>query len=162
MSKGAAGQTMSGLGAAASSMIKLSIGAGQATASPPIGPALGQKGVKAIDFCKQFNEATKKYVLGTPLLTRITVNSDRTFQFEIKSPSVSYLLKKASGVATCSTSKIVGQICPQQLYEIAKLKVQDPNLTSMGMERIFKSLVCYARQLGFDIVPVNAAMHETS
>lgn len=134
------------------SIIKLCVGAGQATASPPIGPALGQKGVKAIDFCKQFNETTKNYVPGTPLLTHITINPDRTFCFEIRSPQTSFLLKKVAGVTSCSTKEIVGQISPQQLYEIAKLKILDPILAPMGLENVYKMLVASARHIGLEIV----------
>jgi large subunit ribosomal protein L11 len=137
---------------AAASIIKLSIGAGQASAAPPIGPALGQKGVKAIDFCKQFNEATKQYIPGIPLLTQITVKPDRTFSFEVRSPSTSYLLKRAAGISTCSTNNFVGQVTPQQIYEISKLKLKDPILANMGLENVYKMIAAYAHQIGLEVI----------
>ena len=79
-------------------IVKLIVGAGQAAPSPPVGPALGSKGIKAIDFCKEFNARTASYQPGTPIPVLITIKPDRTFQFEMKSPPTGFLLLKALGL----------------------------------------------------------------
>jgi large subunit ribosomal protein L11 len=145
--------------------LKLVIAAGQASASPPIGPALGQRGIKAMDFCKQFNElSSKSYQPGTPLRCRIMINqADRSFQFIIKPPLTSHLLKHAvlgSAVGTtsaqdtllCSTGLYIAEICPQQLYEIAKIKHTDPALKTLPLHSVYKMVVASARANGFKIV----------
>jgi large subunit ribosomal protein L11 len=83
---------------AVTSLVKMYVPAGQATPTPPIGPVLGQKGVKAIDFCKQFNDRTKDVVNGAPMRVHVTVRPDRTFSFDVMTPTASYFLKKAAGI----------------------------------------------------------------
>ncbi|KAF2487194.1 ribosomal protein L11, N-terminal domain-containing protein [Neohortaea acidophila] len=80
-------------------IVKLIVGAGQASPSPPVGPALGSKGVKSMDFCKEFNARTANYITGTPIPARVTVRPDRSFTFEIRTPPTASLLLSAAGVA---------------------------------------------------------------
>ncbi|KAF2661726.1 ribosomal protein L11 [Lophiostoma macrostomum CBS 122681] len=88
-------------------IVKLIVGAGQASPSPPVGPALGSKGVKSMDFCKEFNARTAHYIPGTPIPARITVRPDRSFTFSLRTPPTATLLLSAAGVAL-SKSKIRG------------------------------------------------------
>ncbi|KAF2005870.1 ribosomal protein L11, partial [Amniculicola lignicola CBS 123094] len=88
-------------------MVKLIVGAGQASPSPPVGPALGSKGVKSMDFCKEFNARTAHYIPGTPIPSLITIRPDRTFTFSLRTPPTATLLLSAAGVAP-SKSKIKG------------------------------------------------------
>lgn len=106
-------------------LIKLIVGAAQATPSPPVGPALGSKGVKAIDFCKEFNARTAHFNPGTPIPTVVTVKPDRTFSFEVKSPPTAWLILKAAGVEkgiAHGKDPAVGTISLKHVYEIAKIK----------------------------------------
>lgn len=138
------------------SVVKLTIGAGNASAAPPVGPALGQRGVKAIEFVKQFNERSKNYISGSPLQALITIKPDKSFSFIIRPPSTSYFLKKTSGLSLAnvvgSTSQLVGQIAPQQLYEIAKIKASDPSFQGVSLEKIFTMMTSCARTMGLEIV----------
>lgn len=106
-------------------LVKLIVNAGQASPTPPVGPALGSKGVKAIDFCKEFNARTAHYNPGVPIPTLVTVKPDRTFSFEIKSPPTAWLILKAAGaekgIANAKDPK-VGSISLKHVYEIAKIK----------------------------------------
>ncbi len=110
----------------------MQVPAGKANPSPPIGPALGQRGLNIMEFCKAFNAATQKDIEpGTPIPVVITAYADRTFSFITKTPPVSYYLKKYSGVAKGSNTPgkgdTVGNITVVQLKEIAKLKMKDLN-----------------------------------
>ncbi len=111
--------------------IKLQVPAGKANPSPPIGPALGQRGLNIMEFCKAFNASTQGVEPGTPIPVVITAYADRTFSFVTKTPPVSFYLKKFAGVAKGSTTPgkgdIVGEIKVAQLREIAKLKMKDLN-----------------------------------
>lgn len=110
--------------------IKLQIPAGKANPAPPIGPALGQAGLNIMEFCKQFNAATQKTEVGTPIPVVITAYKDRSFTFIMKQPPVAYFLLKAAGIAkgTGTTGKqIVGKVTMAQIKEIAKQKMQDMN-----------------------------------
>ena len=132
--------------------VKLQIPAGQANPAPPIGPVLGQHGVNIMEFCKQFNAKTQKQAGEiTPVV--ITIFKDRTFTFEIKTPPVSYLIKKAikieKGSAVPNKDK-VGQITKQQVYEIAKQKMTD--LNCYDDEAAFKIVAGTARSMGVDVV----------
>ena len=155
MSKAAAGKAV----ASFNSVVKLILNAGGASAAPPVGPALGQRGVKAIEFAKQFNEQSKRYAPGTPLQAVITVKPDKSFSFVIRPPTTSHLLKSASGLAAMnvfgSTSHLVGQISPQQLYEISKIKATDPSFEGLSLEKIFSMIVSCARAMGLEIVKFN-------
>jgi large subunit ribosomal protein L11 len=114
--------------------IGLQVPAGSATPSPPIGPALGQRGVNIMEFCKAFNAATADLEKGTPIPTKITVFSDKSFTFITKSPPASFLIKKAMGLKSGSKEpgKInVGKITRKQLEEIATIKMADLNANDM-------------------------------
>ena len=131
--------------------IKLQVPAGQANPSPPVGPALGQHGVNIMEFCKAFNAQTQGIDLGSPVPVVITVYSDRSFTFEMKTPPASFLLKKAVGVTSGSgepNTKKVGVVTRVQLEEIAKIKT--PDLTAAGLEASIKTIAGSARSMGID------------
>ncbi|PVU95248.1 hypothetical protein BB559_002810 [Furculomyces boomerangus] len=139
-----------------SAILKLLVPAQKASPSPPIGPALGQRGVKSMDFCKKFNDLTKEIVAETPIPTIITIKPDRTFSFIIKSPPTSYLLKKAAGIekgAKKPGSETVGKISLKHVYEIGKLKQKDPGLQHVELESICKSVIGSARSIGIEVKP---------
>ena len=129
--------------------IKLQVPAGAANPSPPIGPALGQQGVNIMEFCKQFNAQTSKLEKGLPIPTVITVYSDRSFTFVMKTPPASVLIRKAIGIekgsGTPNTSK-VGKISRKQLEEIAKTKMAD--LTAADMDAAVRTIAGSARSMG--------------
>ncbi|MDR3113209.1 MAG: 50S ribosomal protein L11 [Endomicrobium sp.] len=135
-------------------MIKLQIPAGGANPAPPVGPALGQQGVNIMDFCKQFNERTKKMEQGMTIPVVITVMEDRSFTFITKMPPVASLVKKAAGVAKASgvpNRNKVGKITAAQVEEIAKQKM--PDLNANGDINAAKLMVeGTARSMGIDIV----------
>lgn len=118
--------------AAAASFVRLLVPAGKASAQPPVGPALGAKGVKAMDFAKEFNARTAHLEVGIPTPALVTINPDRTFSFQIKTPPTSILLKRAAGIQTGAGkpgSEVAGTITMKHIYEIAKIKMQDvPNV----------------------------------
>lgn len=154
--KGPSGNTSSAMPSMAAAVIKLTVGAGAASPAPPVGPALGQKGVKAMEFAKQFNEQTKHYLAGCPLQARIHVNPDKTFSFVTRLPTTSYFLKRVSGLEEAnvvgSSSSYVGQITPQQLYEVAKIKSADPSFSSLSLQQVFSMVTNNAREMGLEIV----------
>ena len=136
--------------------IKLQIKAGEANPSPPVGPALGQHGVNIMEFCKQFNAQTQKAEKGLPTPVVITVYSDRSFTFVLKTPPASVLIKKAigieSGSATPNTNK-VGKITRKQLEEIAKLK--QPDMTAASLDAGVRTIAGSARSMGVDVEGVS-------
>ncbi len=115
-------------------LIKLQIPAGKANPSPPVGPALGQKGLNIMDFCKQFNAATQKMEPGIPVPVVITAYEDKSFTFITKLPPVSYYIKKAANVKSGSkepTKVVAGQITMAQVKEIAEAKMPDLNCSTV-------------------------------
>ena len=133
--------------------IKLQVPAGKANPSPPIGPALGQRGVNIMEFCKAFNAQTQGEEVGTPLPTVITVYADRSFSFVTKTPPASYLLKKAAGLK--SGSKEPGKasavkIKHSQVVDIANAKMKD--LNANDVESAAKIIEGSARSMGLEIV----------
>ncbi|PVV04443.1 hypothetical protein BB560_001053 [Smittium megazygosporum] len=137
-------------------IIRMLVGAQKATPSPPIGPALGQRGVKSMDFCKQFNERTKKIQPGTPTPTLITVRPDRTFSFVTKTPPTSWLLKRAAGIekgAQKPGSEVVGELSLKHIYEIALIKQQDLHLQHISLENLCKTVIGSAKSVGINVVP---------
>lgn len=131
--------------------IKLQVKAAQANPSPPVGPALGQHGVNIMEFCKAFNAQTQGYEAGMPLPVIITVYSDRSFTFIIKTPPASVLLKKAAGIQSGSktphTHK-VGKVTRAQLEEIAKAKL--PDLTASTLDAAVRTIAGSARSMGLE------------
>jgi large subunit ribosomal protein L11 len=140
---------------AAEVLVRLLVSAGKASPQPPVGPALGARGVKSMDFCKQFNDKTKHIVTDTPVPTVITIKPDRTFTFITKTPPTTFLLKRAAGIdkgAQKPGSEIVGQVSLKHVYEIAKLKQQDTNLTHLSLESICGSIIGVAKSVGIQVV----------
>ena len=133
------------------SIIKLQVPAGQANPAPPIGPVLGQHGVNIMEFCKQFNAKTQKQ-MGEVTPVIITVYKDRSFTFELKTPPVSYLLKKAAKIEKGSgvpNRDKVGSLNKTQIAEIAKQKMVD--LNAYDAEAAYKIVAGTARSMGIDI-----------
>jgi large subunit ribosomal protein L11 len=133
--------------------IKLEVKAGSATPSPPIGPALGQRGVNIMGFCKEFNARTGDMEKGTPLPTVITVYQDKSFTFVTKTPPASYLLKKAAGLAKGSGTtgrETVGKVTRAQLREIAQVKMKD--LNANDIEAAARIIEGSARAMGLSVV----------
>ena len=133
-------------------IVKLQVPAGQANPAPPIGPVLGQHGVNIMEFCKQFNAKTQKQAGEiTPVI--LTVFKDRSFTFEIKTPPVSYLLRKAAKVEKGSgvpNKDKVGRLSKDQVKEIAKVKMVD--LNCYDEDAAFKIVAGTARSMGIDII----------
>ncbi|BCK04341.1 50S ribosomal protein L11 [Vibrio cholerae] len=129
--------------------VKLQVAAGMANPSPPVGPALGQRGVNIMEFCKAFNARTESLEKGLPTPVVITVYSDRSFTFETKTPPASVLLKKAAGIKSGSarpnTAK-VGTITDAQIQEIAATKATD--MTGADIEAMKRSIAGTARSMG--------------
>jgi large subunit ribosomal protein L11 len=132
--------------------VKLQVPAGSANPSPPIGPALGQQGVNIMEFCKQFNAQTQKLEKGLPIPVIITVYSDRSFTFIMKTPPASVLIRKAIGIDKGSgvpNTQKVGKISRKQLEEIAKTKT--PDLTAADLEAAVRTIAGTARSMGVDV-----------
>ena len=132
--------------------IKLQVPAGQASPSPPVGPALGQHGLNLMDFCKAFNARTKEAEQGLPVPVVITVYRDKSFEFIIKTTPASILIKKAAGVEKgrgTPNSEKVGKVTRSQLQEIAKKK--DPDLTASNIDAAIRTLEGSARSAGIEV-----------
>lgn len=133
-------------------MVKLQLQAGQATPSPPVGPALGQHGVNIMEFCKAFNERTKSQE-GTVIPALITIFSDRTFNFITKTPPATFLIKKAAKLAKGAHNpkkEMAGSIARSQIKEIAQLKMQDLNAKDLaGAMKIIEGTT---RSMGIEVV----------
>lgn len=133
--------------------IKLEIVAGQASPAPPVGPALGQQGVNIMGFVREFNERTKKMDEGTVVPVLITVFKDKSFNFVVKTPPASYLLKKAAGIAKGSgapNKDKVGKVTRKQIEEIARIKL--PDLNAYDVEAAAKIIEGTARNMGLEII----------
>ena len=129
--------------------IKLQVKSGSANPSPPVGPALGQKGVNIMEFCKAFHARTEKMEKGMPFPVVITVYSDRSFTFETKTPPASYLLKTAAGLKSGSprpNTQKVGTIARAKIQEIAEMKAAD--MTGADIEAMTRSIEGTARSMG--------------
>ena len=124
--------------------LKLQVPAGSANPSPPIGPALGQRGLPIMEFCKQFNAQTQKLEKGLPIPVIITVYSDRSFTFIMKTPPASVLIRKAIGIEKGSgvpNTQKVGKISRKQLEEVAKTKT--PDLTAADLEAAVRTIATF-------------------
>jgi large subunit ribosomal protein L11 len=135
-------------------IIKLQVPAGKANPSPPIGPALGQRGLNIMEFCKAFNAATQNLEPGVPIPVVITAYADRSFTFVTKSPPNSYFLKKAAGVEkgsqTTGKGRPLGRVTMAQIREIAEQKMQD--LNAKDVEGAYRMLIGSARSMGLEVV----------
>ena len=135
-------------------IIKLQVPAGKANPSPPIGPALGQRGLNIMEFCKAFNAATQNLEPGMPIPVVITAFGDRSFTFVTKSPPNSYFLKKAAGIEkgsqTTGKGSAVGRVTMEQIREIAEKKMQD--LNAKDIDGACRMLVGSARSMGLEVV----------
>ncbi len=134
--------------------IKLQVPAASATPSPPIGPALGQRGLNIMMFCKEFNARTQELEKGAPCPTVITYYTDKSFSFEIKTPPVTHFLKKAASISSGSKTPgkggSIGTVTAAQVREIAEAKVKDLNANSV--EAAVKMIEGSARSMGLEVV----------
>ncbi len=133
--------------------VKLQIAAGKANPSPPVGPALGQRGLNIMEFCKAFNAATQKLEPGIPIPVVITAYADRTFSFITKMPPVSYYLKKAAGIAKASKEPgktKAGKVTKAQIADIAKEKIGDLNCSTI--EAAESMIAGQAVSMGIEVV----------
>ncbi len=133
-------------------IVKLQVSAGQANPAPPIGPALGQHGLNIQDFCSKFNEATKDKI-GDIIPVEITIYTDRTFDFKLKTPPAAELLKKAAGIEKGSgvpQKDKVGKVSRKQIREIAEKKMAD--LNTNDIEAAMKIIEGTAKQMGIEVV----------
>ena len=131
--------------------VKLQINGGQANPAPPVGPALGQRGINIMEFCKAFNEKTKNFI-GKPVPVIITVYKDKKFDFIIKSPPATYFIKEAAKLKSGSTEpgrQIVGSITKKQAEEIAKKKMAD--LNAYDLDEAIKIIAGSARSMGIEV-----------
>ena len=136
-----------------SGYIKLQVPAGQASPSPPIGPALGQRGLNIMEFCKAFNAQTQNVEQGVPVPTTITVYADKSFSFIMKTPPVSHFLKVAAGIekgaAEAGRDEVVGQVTAAQVREIAEKKMVD--LNANDIEAACRMVAGSARSMGLEV-----------
>ncbi len=133
--------------------IKLQVPAGQANPSPPIGPALGQRGLNIMEFCKQFNAQTQKMEAGMPIPVTITAYADRTFTFIMRTPPASYFLKKAAKLESGSKTPgrdSAGKVTKAQIREIAEKKMAD--LNANDIEAACRMIAGSARSMGLEVV----------
>ncbi|WFD28290.1 mitochondrial 54S ribosomal protein YmL19 [Malassezia nana] len=138
--------------AAVATIVKLMVPAGKASAQPPVGPALGAKGVKAMDFAKEFNARTADLEPGLLIPTVVTIQPDRTFNFKTLTPPTSLLLKRAANITTGARkpgAEITGTISIKHVYEIAKIKCHDVEISEKEMCKVIAGS---ARSLGIKIV----------
>jgi len=132
--------------------LKLQVPAGKANPSPPIGPALGQRGINIMEFCKAFNAKTQEIEPGAPCPTIITYYQDKSFTFEIKTPPASYLIKKAANLTSGSKTPgraNAGSVTVKQVREIAEAKMKDLNANSV--EAAMQIIVGSARSMGIEV-----------
>src|SRR5216117_2554018 len=133
-------------------LIKLQVPAGKANPSPPIGPALGQRGLNIMEFCKAFNAQTQKMEKGSPIPVVITIYGDRSFTFEMKTPPMSHFLKKAAKLESGSKTPgrdIAGSVTKAQVKEIAAAKMKDLNCNTI--EAAMKMVEGSARSMGLEV-----------
>lgn len=137
-----------------SSKLRVDIPAGMASSAPPLGSQLGQRNINIENFCKDFNKKTAHLKEGIPLPCRVKVNSDRTYDLVIHKPSTTYYLKQAAGIQKGKIKKgeVAGKITLKHLYEIAKIKMEDPPNALLTLEQICQMIIGTARTCGIEIV----------
>ncbi|XP_011874713.1 PREDICTED: 39S ribosomal protein L11, mitochondrial [Vollenhovia emeryi] len=137
-----------------SSKLRVDIPAGMASSAPPLGSQLGQRNINIENFCKDFNKRTANIKEGIPLPCRVKVHSDRTYDLVIHAPPTTYFLKQAAGVQKGRIRKgeLAGKITLKHLYEIAKIKIEDPPNALLSLEHMCQMLVGIARSCGIEIV----------
>ena len=132
--------------------LKLQVPAGNASPSPPIGPALGQRGLNIMEFCKAFNAATQEMEKGSPIPCTITIFQDKSFTFKMKTPPASFLLKKAAGLKSASKEpgrSVVGSVTRDQVREIAETKMKDLNANDIDQAMLM--IEGSARSMGLEV-----------
>jgi len=132
--------------------LKLQVPAGKANPSPPVGPALGQRGINIMEFCKAFNAKTQDLEVGAPCPTIITYYQDKSFSMDIKTPPASYLLKKAAKLESGAkepSKEVVGHVTVSQVREIAETKMQDFNANTI--EAAMQIILGSARSMGIEV-----------
>ena len=132
--------------------LKLQVPAGNASPSPPIGPALGQRGLNIMEFCKAFNAASQEMDKGAPVPVTITIFQDKSFTFKMKTPPASYLLKKAANLKSGSTEpgrSIAGSVTKDQVKEIAEVKMKDLNANTIDQAMLI--IEGSARSMGLEV-----------
>ena len=132
--------------------LKLQVPAGKANPSPPVGPALGQRGLNIMEFCKAFNAQTADMELGIPCPTIITYYQDKSISLEIKTPPASYYLKKAANIKSGSGTparEVIGSVTTKQIQEIAELKMKD--LNAVDIDGAMKIILGSAKSLGLEV-----------
>ncbi|KAK6499897.1 54S ribosomal protein L11, mitochondrial [Arthrobotrys musiformis] len=143
-------------------VVKLIVGAGLASPAPPIGPALGSRGVKSMDFCREFNARTAHLENGTPIPVKVTVRPDRSYTFDVRTPATSYLLLKAAGVepkkgkikgAKNPGHEVVGTVSLKHIYEIGKIKQSDERMKGISLESVCRCVCGTAKTMGIKVVP---------
>eukprot|EP00736_Rhodelphis_marinus_P013274 Rmarinus@m.8741 len=131
--------------------INLLVEAGKAAPSPPVGPALGQLGVNIMEFCKAFNDQSQKYKPGTILPVRFVAYTDRTFEYEIRNPTVAFLLKSAAGIMRGSQgTETVTRLDIRYAYEIMKIKKQEARFYRVSDEGLTKAVLSAGRNMGIE------------
>ncbi|XP_011172274.1 39S ribosomal protein L11, mitochondrial [Solenopsis invicta] len=137
-----------------SSKLRVDIPAGMASSAPPLGSQLGQRNINIVNFCKDFNNRTANIKEGIPLPCRIKVHSDRTYDLVIHKPPTTYYLKQAAGIQKGRMKKgeVAGKITLKHLYEIAKIKMEDPPNALLSLEHMCQMLVGIARTCGIEVV----------
>ncbi|XP_071703388.1 uncharacterized protein [Rutidosis leptorrhynchoides] len=134
--------------------VRLTIPAGGAKPGPPVGPAVGQYKVNLMAFCKDFNARTQKYKPDAPISATVTVFKDNTFELNLRSPSVTWYLKKAAGIELGSGRAghvVASTLTPKHIYDIAKVKQSDPYCQYMSLEAISKSIIGTANSMGIKV-----------
>jgi len=134
--------------------LRTDVPAGMASAGPPLGSMLGQRGLNIAQFCKDFNNRTAHYIEGVPIPTRATVNPDRSYNMVLFNPPVSFYLKQAAGIQRGSMQghhETAGWITFKHVYEIAKIKSQDPTLELTELPQICNSVIYSARRMGIEV-----------
>lgn len=137
------------------SRLRTNVPSGMAAPSPPLGPMLGQRSINIANFCREFNERTANMKIGLPLPIRAKAITDKTFELDIHMPPATYFIKQAAGIEKGTIKpghEIAGKITHRHLYEIAKIKIQDPPNALLSLQQMTEMLVGVARTCGVEIV----------